>query len=263
MTLLAPTVSTPRADEGRVSIVRIFVLESRAECLRLLRMPAFAVPVLLFPLMFYALFGVLLGARAGADAARPLLAAFLVFGVMAPGLFGLGVTLAMDRERGFTELKRALPLPPGIYLGAKVAMAMMLAAMVSTLVMLLAVLAGRVALTLMEACLLLALAVLGVVPFCALGLLIGSLAKGQAAPAVLNLLYLPMSFLSGVLLPFSLLPHFVAQLAPLWPAYHVLQLALRVVGVHTSGTAGGHILSLAGMTVLFLAIARGRLIRQG
>jgi ABC-2 type transport system permease protein len=142
-------------------------------------------------------------------------------------------------------------------------MAMVLAAMVSLLVMLLAVIAGRVALTLIEASFLLALAVLGVVPFCALGLLIGSLAKGQATPAVLNLIYLPMSFLSGVLLPFSALPHFVAQLAPLWPAYHLLQLALRAVGVQTPGTAGGHILSLAGMTVLFLAIARGRLIRQG
>jgi ABC-2 type transport system permease protein len=263
MTLLAPTLSRPRAESGRVSIIRVFLLESRAECLRLLRMPAFAVPVLLFPLMFYALFGILLGSRAGPGAARPLLAAFLVFGVMAPGLFGLGVTLAMDRERGFTELKRALPLPPGIYLGAKVAMAMVLAAMVSTLVMLLAVVSGRVALTLIEATLLLVLAVLGVVPFCALGLLIGSLAKGQAAPAVLNLIYLPMSFLSGVLLPFSVLPHFVAQLAPLWPAHHLLQLALRIVGLHASGTAGAHVLALAGMTGLFLAIARGRLIRHG
>ena len=80
MTLLAPTVSTPRANAHRVSIVRIFLLESRTECLRLLRMPAFAVPVLLFPLMFYALFGILLGSRAGPGAARPLLAAFLVFG---------------------------------------------------------------------------------------------------------------------------------------------------------------------------------------
>jgi ABC-2 type transport system permease protein len=263
MTVFASTVPGTRAGQDRVSLVRIFLLESRAECLRLLRMPAFAVPVLVFPLMFYALFGILLGARAGPAAARPLLAAFTAFGIMAPGLFGLGVTLAMDRERGFTELKRALPLPPGIYLGAKVITAMVLAVMVSTSMMVLAVVAGRVALSLVEVCMLLTLAVLGVIPFCALGLLIGSLAKGQAAPAILNILYLPMSFLSGVLWPLPLLPHLAALLAPLWPAYHLLQLALRILGGPTESGAVGHILMLCGITALCFAVARRRLVRQG
>ena len=36
---------------------------------------------------------------------------YTVFGVMGPGLFGFGVGLAMDRERGLLTLKRVQPVP--------------------------------------------------------------------------------------------------------------------------------------------------------
>ena len=56
-------------------------------------------PMMLFPAMFYLLFGVLMAKSDGADAARYLLASYSVFGVMSPGLFGFGVSLALERER--------------------------------------------------------------------------------------------------------------------------------------------------------------------
>ena len=67
-------------------------------------------------------------------------------------------------------------------------------------------------------------------PFCAIGLFIGTTVNGQAAPAVINLIYLPMSFLSGLWMPLSMLPAAVHDIAPLWPAYHLGQLALAAVG---------------------------------
>ena len=101
--------------------------------------------------MFYLLFGIFLGSRyGGASAARHLLANFTVFGVMAPGLFGVGMTLAMDRDRGLLELKRALPMPPGIYLAAKLTMSMVFAGIVSILVMVLAAVPGQVVLPLIQ-----------------------------------------------------------------------------------------------------------------
>jgi ABC-2 type transport system permease protein len=248
---------------SRVSLVRILAHEAYAECLRLLRAPAFSVPVISFPLLFYMLFGVVMApARASAAVGQVVLATFIVFGVMAPGLFGLGVTLAIDRDRGLLTLKRALPMPPAAYLAAKLIMAMVFAATVSLLLMLLATTVGPAVLTLVQCCALLVLAMLGVLPFCGLGLMVGTFIKGQAAPAVINLIYLPMSFLSGVLLPLSVLPHALAQLAPLWPAYHLAQLALAAVG-RGGSRPGMHALVLAGMTVLFFSIARGRLQRRG
>jgi ABC-2 type transport system permease protein len=99
------------------------------------------------------------------------------------------------------------------------------------------------------------LAVLGVIPFCGLGLMVGTLVKGQAAPAVLNLIYLPMSFLAGIWVPLSMLPHFLAQLAPVWPAYHLAKLAQSVVGGNGTDLLP-HVLDLVGMAALFFAIAR-------
>jgi ABC-2 type transport system permease protein len=265
--MLAPTQSLETGAVPGVpseySLLRILVLEAHAECMRLLRNPAFSVPVIGFPLLFYMLFGVMLApAHASTAVGQVTLAAFIVFGVMAPGLFGLGVTLAMDRDRGLLTLKRALPMPPGAYLIAKLIMAMLFAAAVSFLLMLLAITVGHVVVGLLECCALLTLAVFGVLPFCGLGLLIGAFVKGQAAPAVINLVYLPMSFLSGVLLPLSMLPHALAQLAPLWPAYHLAQLALAAVG-RSGSRPGAHALVLAGMSAGFYLIARARLQRRG
>ena len=227
-------VDVPRAVvDTRVSTWRIFLIESRMECLRLVRSPSFAVPIILFPLMFYALFGFVLGGHGGAatpGAAAHVLATYIAFGCVAPGLFGIGVTVALDRDRGLLELKRALPMPRGIYLAAKLLTAVVFAAVVSILLMLLGATVGKVVLELAQWTGLFILAVLGVIPFGGLGLMVGSLVKGQAAPAVLNLIYVPMSFLAGLWIPLSVLPHTLAQLAPIWPAYHLERLAQYAVG---------------------------------
>ncbi len=252
--------TAPRIAASRIPSVRIFLLETRMEFQRLLRTPSFCVPILVFPLMFYLLFGIFLGSRYGdASAGRHLLANFTVFGVMAPGLLGVGVTLAMDRDRGLLELKRALPMPPGIYLAAKLTMSMVFAGIVSTLVMVLAAVLGQVVLPLIQWGTLFVLAVLGVLPFSALGLLVGTLVKGQAAPAVINLIYVPMAFLSGLWMPLQVLPHVIGQLAPLWPAYHLVQLAQSVVGTAERSGVGAHLLALGSMAAVFFIAARRRL----
>lgn len=243
-----------------VSALRILLLEAHAEFLRLLRAPSFAVPTIAFPLLFYLLFGVLLApVHASPQAARRALASFLVLGTMAPGLFALGITLANDRERGLLELKRALPMPRGLYLAAKLVMSMLFAAIVALLVMTLAAGAARVVLTPAEGCLLFVLAVLGVVPFCAIGLLVGASVRASAAPAVLNLIYLPMSFLSGLWVPLTFLPHSLAALAPLWPSWHLAQIALAAIGMGDSAGTAGHLLVLAGVTAACAAAARSLL----
>ena len=84
----------------------------------------------------------------------------------------------------------------------------------------------------------------------------GTLAKGQGAPAVINLICLPMSFLSGLWMPLQVLPHVIGQLAPLWPAYHLAQLAQSVVGTAERSGVGAHLLALAGMAAVCFIAAR-------
>jgi len=248
----------------RVSLPRIYALESKHEFVRLLRAPQFAVPTLVFPAMFYLLFAVLFVGRAsGSDyhANIYLLATYGVFGVMAPGLFGFGVSVAFDRDRGWMTLKRALPMPPGAYLASKLAMAMLFAATIFVTLALIATTIAGVTLPLAAWSKLFVVELFGVLPFCAIGLCIGTLVSGQAAPGVINLIYLPMSFLSGLWMPLTILPPIVRDIAPLWPAYHLGQLALSAVGQPSEGATLAHIAALAAITILFLAVARRRLAR--
>lgn len=246
------------------ALARCYALEAKHEFLRLLRTPMFCVPTLVFPAMFYLLFAVLMnrGHEAGGfDPATYMLAGYGVFGVMAPGLFGFGASVAIDRDRGWLQMRRALPMPAGSYLAAKLVMAMLFAAIVALVLSAIAIALGGVRLPSAAWIAFFAVEVVGVLPFCAIGLFIGSFVNAQAAPAVVNLVYLPMAFLSGLWMPLSMLPAFVRAAAPLWPAYHLGQLACAAIGQPSAGSAGVHAAVLAATTLLFLALAWRRLAR--
>ncbi|NUS38931.1 MAG: ABC transporter permease [Lysobacter sp.] len=245
----------------RARLARAYLQEARSECLRYLRNPGFLLPTLLFPTVFYLMFGVLLARDDGGHAARYLLAAYATFGVMAPGLFGFGVSLAFERDNGLLTLKRALPMPPLAYLAGKLVMALCVAAVVASLLVAIALGVAHVALSPAQVLRLLATAVPGVLPFCALGMLVGTWIKGQGAPGVINLIYLPMAFLSGLWFPLDRMPA-LRGLAPVWPAWHLDQLAMDAVGLQ-QGAALPHVLALAAWTTVCLWIAARRLRRVG
>ncbi|KGQ17952.1 ABC transporter permease protein [Lysobacter dokdonensis DS-58] len=249
------------AEMPRARVFNAYLQEMRAECLRYLRNPGFMLPTLLFPTVFYLMFGVFL-ARPGSEAGRYLLAAYGTFGVMAPGLFGFGVSMAMERENGLLTLKRAMPMPPFAYLAGKMVMAMAVASGVLTLLVLLAVFVAHVPVTGAQIAGLYLSNVPGVLPFCALGLLLGTLVKGQGAPAVINMLYLPMAFLSGLWFPIASLPKAMQSIAPALPSFHLNALALDAVGLVDTQPLP-HIALLAGFTVGVSWLAARRLRKVG
>ena len=254
------SVAEDRAMPRR-RVLGAYLAEARSECLRYFRAPGFMLPMLLFSTVFYLMFGVLLN-QGHADASRYLLASYGAFGVIGPGLFGFGASLAIEREGGLLTLKRALPMPTGAYLLGKMVMAMIMAGLVVALLVLLGIFAAHVALSGMQMAALLVTGLFGVLPFCALGMWVGTLIKGQGAPGLLNLVYLPMAFLSGLWLPLSALPPVLQQTAPLWPAYHLNQLTQASVGMGHGGLLQ-HVLVLGGYTAVFLLLAMRRLRQVG
>ena len=243
-------------------VLQVYLQEARSECLRYLRYPGFLIPTLCLPTLFYLMFGVVLGHANGAEAPRYLLAAYATFGVMAPGMFGFGVALAMERDGGLLMLKRALPMPPAAYLAGKMVMAMLVAAMVVTLLLAIAVSIAHVPLAPVQMLRLFGVELFGVLPFCAFGLLLGTLVKGQAGPALVNMIYLPMALLSGLWFPLSNMPKLLQRLAPVWPSYHLNQLSLAAVGFDR-GPVWTNALALCAFTACFLLLAARRLRRRG
>lgn len=249
-------------DHGRV--IGAYLGDIRVELLKMLRTPAFAIPTIVFPVMFYLLFGVLLGsARGNVQMGTYLLATYAVFGTMAPGLFGFGVSLAFEREQGLLTFRQALPAPPGAFLLARMVMAMVFVSISTLLLIVVAVTLGGVTLSPLQGLLLYLVNVVGVLPFSAIGLFFGTLASGNAAPAIINMIYLPMAFLSGLWMPLQFLPKILQDLAPVWPAHHLAQLALETVDAPTVGSIGGHVATLVGVTTLFFFLATRRLGNRG
>jgi ABC-2 type transport system permease protein len=245
----------------RSRVINAYLQEIRSEVVRYLRNPGFIVPMLAFSTVFYTMFGIVLN-RGNADAERYLLASYATFGVIGPGLFGFGVSLGAERDNGLLTLKRALPMPPLAYLLGKMAMAMLMAGIVMVLLLSLGLFVAHVPLAASQVAAMLATGVFGVLPFCALGMLVGTVVKGQAAPGTVNLVYLPMAFLSGLWMPLSVLPKMLGQIAPIWPSSHLNALMQTAAGMR-HGDVAVHVLALAGFTVVFLLLAARRLRRHG
>ncbi|MBI3847760.1 MAG: ABC transporter permease [Planctomycetes bacterium] len=246
----------------RARVVRAYVADAKYESVRMLRAPAFGIPFLLLPIALYLLFAVVLfgeAIRADPSGGRFVFSGFAVFGVVGPALFGFGAVLAIERDQGLLTLKRALPAPPGSFLIAKMIMAVLFAGIVMITMLAAALSIGHVPLSIGRALAVSVVGLLGALPFCAIGLLIGTIASGRAAPAFVNLVYFPMLYLSGLWFP---LPGVLKTFAPVWPTYHLMQLMLRAAGAVSTGSVIAHVAVLAGVTLVFAALAMRRLARQ-
>jgi len=263
------------SEMSSARLLRAYATEVKYECLRALRAPAFSIPFLSLPIALYILFGVLLaGSMSHRDVtvAKIMFVNWSVFGVMGPGLFGFGMFVAAEREQGLMTLKRALPMPAGASLLSKMIMAMLFSAIVVITLVAAAVALGHPGLTFAQYSGIALVAIAGSLPFCAIGLFLGTRASAKSAPAFANLAYLPFMHLGGLFYP---LPKSVQPLEFISPAFYLDKLCLRLAGApnldQLSGVTGpsscvGPAVSvavLAGVTTLFAALAIRRLARVG
>lgn len=239
------------------NLLKIFWLETKYEFLKTIRIPVYALSTVIFPMMFYVLFGLLFGTESsnGVSTSTYMLATYGAFGVIGASLFGFGVGVATERGQGWMRLKRASPMPPVAYFAAKTLTALAFSAIVILGLFALGGLLGDVRMPLATWLALFATLLLGALPFAAMGLMFGYLVGPNSAPAVLNIIYLPMAFFSGLWIPVFLLPGFVKGAAPYLPPYHYAQLALKTIGASEELPAWQHIGILLGFTALFLLLA--------
>jgi len=239
------------------NLLRVCLKEAKYEFLKCLRIPMYSVSTMVLPVMFYILFGLVMGRQmiGGVSTSSYLIAAYGAFGVMGASLFGTAAGLAGDRGLGWLQVKKASPMPPVAYFLAKFVMSMVFSATVVLALLLLGTLFGGVRLPLITEAKLLATLVAGSLPFCAMGLAIGYFAGPTSAPAFINIFYLPMSFCSGLWIPFMFLPKFIQKIAVVLPPYHLSQLAFRFVGMDHGDPRLGHWESLIGFAFICLGIA--------
>ena len=234
----------------------IYFNEARFELLKLSRNRSYLFSMIGFPVVFYLLFGVTNKDAVfhGHTIARYLLAGYSCFGAMGSALFGIGAGLAFERGHGWLEMKRASPMPAAAYLLSKLCVSITFGVGITILLMILGTALANVHITAMEGLRLVLVIAGGVLPFASLGLVIGLLMPSNAAPRVINLVYLPLSFCGGLWMPIETLPHWLQVVAHGLPSFWFSRLALQTIG-YWDGSAVIAWTLLASYTVVFLLAA--------
>jgi len=259
MSTAVATIGNTQIERSPSHTATIYLKEAKYEFLKNLRLRVYTISVITFPLMFYVLFGLVLNAKDainGTSVPTYLIATYGTFGVMGASLFGTASGLASDRGLGWIQVKRASPMPPFAYFVAKIILSMIFSSIVVALLMVLGMAFGGVRLPVSKGVELLGTLVAGSLPFSAMGLAIGYFAGPNSAPAAINLIYLPLSFCSGLWVPYMFLPKLVRQIALALPPYHLSQLALGVVGAGRHEAASTHWEVLIAFTLICLGVAR-------
>ncbi len=254
---MSATTATMAPTRGVAPVGPMLWRQTRAEFLKLWRNPGFSVASLALPVIFFAFFGLPNAhyREAGISAGQYLLASFGAYGVMSVMLFSFGVGVAVERGQRMNVLTRATPLRPIVYLGAKVLTALVFALLMLLILFAFAAVAGGVR---MEAGTWLSLIMrllLGSLPFIALGFAVGYLASPNAAAPIINIIFLILSFASGLFVPKGQLPDIVQHIAPYLPTNRFGQLAWDAVGAHTDDPLRDNVLWLLGYGIVFVVIA--------
>ncbi|MHB1499586.1 MAG: ABC transporter permease [Candidatus Dormibacteria bacterium] len=221
------------ADHRPVPSHRLLAVQVRAVLLGYWRIPLFAIFTIGLPVMFFAFFGLprLHQAMTGhVTVGAYILASLGAYAVSNVLVYNVGIGQAQARARKLDLLQRASPLPGWIAIAATMVGGLVLASLSLVALLVVGAVSG-VTLPLGHWLLLVVALLYGATPMLGLGLTIGYIgSSGNLAPALASLIYLPMAFASGVLVPLSQLPSIVRSVAPYLPLYQVGQLGWNAVG---------------------------------
>ncbi len=247
MTTTAQTTAQNNAPRASRTL---YWLECKSELLKAIRTPQFSAPTIAFPVVFYLIFGVILAGDGGEGRATYLLATFGMFGALGPALFGFGVNVANERNNGWLDLKKISPMPISAYILAKLFMAAMFGLIVICMLTTIGLLFGGLEISPARWLLMITTQLLCAVPFALMGMAIGFRVSTEAAPAIVNILFMLMSVFGGLWLPVTLFPEILQQFAWVLPTFHGGQLALVSIGLSSASSALTH----AGLLAAFAAV---------
>jgi ABC-2 type transport system permease protein len=211
--------------------VRVFLHQLRAEQRLFWRSRELAFFTFLLPILFFLLLGSAYGDDEINDVSgyQYLLAGMIGYGAASTTFAGLALLLVIRRESGVLKRLRATPLPPATYVAA-VLTSIILIFLVEAVIL---VGIGRFGFDVPIAGSVFSLVVVllvGAGSFAALGIGLTALIRSaEGSSAVVNALYLPLSFISGAFFSEDTFPEVLQALAAILPLSHLIELARDVM----------------------------------
>jgi ABC-2 type transport system permease protein len=245
------------AEVQLAPVGRMLMKQTWYRLLGRLRNPAFTVLSLGLPVMFFALFNAIFGSRPaapGVSVSKYIMVSYATYAVGNVMVYNFGIGIANDRDRKVDVLQRAMPLPSWVAVGSQVIYSLVFTLIGLLILFAYASLIGGVHMSAATWLDLVWRLLLGSFPMIAIGMAIGYGASANAAPALANVIYLPMLFVSGIFISLNLLPDTVRTIGSLLPTYHYAQLCWAVLGTNDESPLVA-IAWLAGWTIVLTLIA--------
>jgi ABC-2 type transport system permease protein len=199
---------------------------------------------LALPVLFLVIFAALFG-RAGHTTAvaggQISLSVYYVPGIIALGVisacFGnLISSVTEQRETGVLKRRRATPVPAAAIIAGRVLTSMVVAVAIAAILLGIGWAAYGAQVPGRTAAALAVTIVVGAASFCCLGYALSSLIRNQeAAVPTTQAVLLPLYFISGVFVAVSILPHWLVDVADVFPVRHLANALLTAYNPHTSG----------------------------
>jgi ABC-2 type transport system permease protein len=253
---MSTAVASPRSMDVAPAW-RVVVAQIRATLLGYWRLPTFVIFSMALPPMFFLFFGLPFAHEKGPNGISVgviVMANLAAYGVSSILVFNVGIGRAQARGQKIDLLQRATPLPGWAVIAADTVGAMLLALISVIVLTLFAIAAGGIRLGIGDWLLLVMRLILGALPLLGLGLAIGYGSGVNAAPAIANLIYLPLSFASGLFIPLQNMPNFIQSIAPYLPTYHYAEV-VRYGLIPTDESLGFAVLWLVVWGVILFGIA--------
>lgn len=229
----------------------------RTEILRLIRNKRVLIFSVLMPAVLLIIFGGIYqnGSLNGVGAAAYIMVSMGLFGSMSAAI-GSGGSIAVERGIGWNRQLRLTPLSTRSYILTKLILSLVMALPPLLITWAVGALALDVRLSATTWLLITLGAWLGALPFAALGLVVGYIAKPDSVQQISGLLYMLLAAFGGIWVPVEQMPKLMHEIAEWTPAYWVGQVA-RSPLFHTT-LNGRAVAILLAWTAIFGVIALRR-----
>jgi len=185
----------------------------------------------------------------------------MTLGIIAAAFINLVISVTAQRETGVLKRRRATPVPARAILPGRALTAIVTALAIALVLLIIGWAAFGAHVPARTAPALALTVVVGAVSFCCCGYALASVIHDQdAAQPVTQAVMLPLYFISGVFVAASTLPHWLVNVADVFPVRHLAAALLTAYNPHThgSGIAGTDLLIVAIWGVAGLALALRR-----
>ncbi|MFI5709505.1 ABC transporter permease [Kribbella sp. NPDC051620] len=188
---------------------------------RTLRNRRVVIFAILMPVILFAIFGLTIpkdASESGISAIAYVMVSMAIFGSMSAAMSSGGI-IAAERDGGWNRTLRLTPLKPQAYVISKVILSLLLAIPPLVVVFLFGMTVGHVHLSASQWISVALVSWLGALPFAAIGLVIGYVAKPDSVQPITGLSTMLIAAFGGLWLPVESMPSLMKHIAQLTPAY--------------------------------------------